>query len=92
MRERAGARLTAFELMPRFGIDLQLKHGMLTRDPTASHSPWYVLMRSQPDEGRRAGRAAGGAGGGASERVLVTDAVMAESEADRMAMWARASR
>ena len=35
MRERAGSRLTAFELMPRFGIDLQLKHGMLARDPTA---------------------------------------------------------
>ncbi len=44
MRERTGSRLTAFELMPRFGIDLQLKHGMLARDPTASLSPWYALV------------------------------------------------
>ena len=44
LRERTGSRLTAFELMPRFGIDLQLKHGMLARDPTASLSPWYALV------------------------------------------------
>ncbi len=29
MRERTGSRLTAFELMPRFGLDLQLKHKMI---------------------------------------------------------------
>src|SRR4051812_17391994 len=44
MRERTGSRLTAFELMPRFGIDLQLRHGMLARDPSASLSPWYALI------------------------------------------------
>ena len=43
LRERTGTRLTAFELMNRFGIDLQLRHGMLARDPAASMSPWYVL-------------------------------------------------
>src|SRR5690606_32843456 len=44
LRERAGARMTACELMPRFGVDLQLGHGMLARDPTASMSPWYALV------------------------------------------------
>ena len=43
MRERAGHTLTAFELMPRFGIDIQLKHKVIERDPSAGPSPWYVL-------------------------------------------------
>ena len=87
LRERAGTRLTAFELMNRFGIDLQLKHGMLARDPTASVSPWYVLAEVSRPKG-----AAPGALQEALEEALgagmVPDAVVAESEADRTAMWA----
>lgn len=87
MRERAGSRLTAFELMPRFGIELQLKHGLLARDPAASLSPWYALIEVN--------RMRGGVGGALQVALeeaigagLVTDAVLAESEADRIAMWA----
>ena len=87
LRERTGSRLTAFELMPRFGLDLQLKHGMLTRDPAASHSPWYALI-----EGNRMKGGAPGALQAALEEALgtglVADAVLAESEGDRIAMWA----
>ena len=87
LRGRAGAGLTAFELMPRFGIELQLKHGMLARDPSASLSPWYVLAEVS--------RAAG-APSGMLQAVLETalgdglaaDAVLAESESDRVLMWA----
>ena len=61
MRERTGSRLTAFELMPRFGIDLQLKHGMLARDPSASVSPWYALIEVN--------RMKGGVPGGNSVRI-----------------------
>ncbi|MGN6487506.1 MAG: FAD-binding oxidoreductase [Devosia sp.] len=87
LRERAGTRLTAFELMNRFGIDLQLQHGMLARDPAASLSPWYVLAEVSRPKG-----AAPGALQAALEEALgaglVPDAVVAESEADRLAMWA----
>jgi FAD/FMN-containing dehydrogenase len=87
LRGRTGSSLTAFELMPRFGIDLQLKHGMLARDPSASPSPWYVLAEIS--------RAAG-APAGMLQSVLETalgdglaaDAVLAESEGDRVLMWA----
>src|SRR3569833_532441 len=52
MRERVGSRLTAFELMPRFGLELQLKHGMIARDPAASLAPWYALVEvSRPKGG-----------------------------------------
>jgi FAD/FMN-containing dehydrogenase len=87
LRGRTGSSLTAFELMPRFGIDLQLKHGMLARDPSAGPSPWYVLAEIS--------RAAG-APAGMLQSVLETalgdglaaDAVLAESEGDRVLMWA----
>jgi D-lactate dehydrogenase (cytochrome) len=86
VRARTGSRLTAFELMPRLGIDLQLKHGMLTRDPTPSLSPWYVLC----EVARLTGGAPGALLAALEEALgtgLVTDAVMAESESDRTAMW-----
>jgi FAD/FMN-containing dehydrogenase len=87
LRERTGSRLTAFELVPRFGFDLQLKHGMLTRDPTASPSPWYALI----EVNRMKGGVPGALQSALEEALsagLVGDAVLAESEADRIAMWA----
>lgn len=87
LRERTGTRLTAFELMPRFGIELQLRHAMLARDPTASLSPWYVLA----EVNRMKGGAPGALQAALEEALgagLVGDAVVAESEADRVLMWA----
>ncbi len=87
LRGRAGGSLTAFELMPRFGIELQRKHGLLARDPTASLSPWYVLAEVSRARGAPAGQlqtaleVALGDG-------LAADAVLAESESDRVLMWA----
>ncbi|MEO8759220.1 MAG: FAD-binding oxidoreductase [Devosia sp.] len=86
-RERIGSRLTAFELMPRFGLDLQLKHNILARDPAASLSPWYALAEVN--------RMTGGVPGvlqaaleEALSRGIVTDASVAQSDADRTLMWA----
>ncbi len=87
LRERTGTRLTAFELMPRFGIDLQLKHGMLARDPSAGLSPWYALCEVSRMKGGEPG-ALQAALEEAIERRLVPDAVIAESESDRISMWA----
>jgi D-lactate dehydrogenase (cytochrome) len=87
MRARAGARLTAFELMPRFGIDLQLKHGLLARDPCAGMSPWYALVEIS----HMAGNSAGVLQAALEEALgdgVVTDASIAQSEADRALMWA----
>ena len=86
LRDRAGPQLTAFELLPRFGLDLQLKHGLIARDPSAGMSPWYALVEIS--------RLKGGAPGAleaaledAFGRGLVADASLAQSEADRIAMW-----
>lgn len=87
LRERIGGRLNAFEIVPQLGLDLQLRHGMLDRDPTAGPSPWYALIEVS--------RMAGGATGAlmaaieaAFESGLIENAVLAESLADRSRMWA----
>ena len=86
MRERTGSRLTAFELMPRFGIDLLLKHGMITHDPSASVSPWYALVEVNRMKGGVPG-ALDAALAEAFERRIVADATLAQSETDRAQMW-----
>nr|WP_314261680.1 FAD-binding oxidoreductase [uncultured Devosia sp.] len=87
MRERIGGRLNAFELVPAIGLDMQLRHGMLDRDPTAGPSPWHGLIEVS--------RMAGGAPGtlqsaveAAFEQGMIDNAVFAESLADRTRMWA----
>jgi FAD/FMN-containing dehydrogenase len=87
LRDRLGRDLTAFELVPRFGFDLQLKHAMLARDPSASLSPWYVLCEVSRAKGDRKG-ALQSALETALILKLVPDVVLAESEADRVLMWA----
>jgi D-lactate dehydrogenase (cytochrome) len=87
LRERVGARLNAFEIVPILGLELQLRHGFLDRDPTAGPSPWYALievsrMKGGPEGTLQAAIEAAFADG------LIDNAVMAESLADRTRMWA----
>ena len=87
IRERAGQTLTAFELMPRIGIDIQLRHGLLARDPAPSASPWYVLVEisrpvgGSPDVLLQTLEAAFG-------KELISDGAVAQTLADRDMMWA----
>src|SRR3954453_15565420 len=43
-QERAGPSLVTFELLPRIGLDLVLRHAPGARDPLSSPHAWYVLM------------------------------------------------
>src|SRR5690606_5723489 len=86
MRERVGTRLTAFELMPRFGIDLLLKHGMIARDPSASVSPWYALIEVNRMKGGTPGALEAGLAE-AYERQMIADATIAQSEGERLSLW-----
>ncbi|ODT83338.1 MAG: hydroxyacid dehydrogenase [Pelagibacterium sp. SCN 64-44] len=87
MRERAGSRLNAFELIPWIGLDIQLRHGMLDADPTASASPWYALIELTRMAGTEPG-ALQATLETAFEKALISDATIAESLADRTRMWA----
>jgi len=83
----AAGDLTSFELMPRNGLDMVLRHAAGCRDPLGASSPWYVLIElSSPAKGslREAmedvltqGLQAG----------LVTDAAIANSLEQAKAFW-----
>src|ERR1700728_235493 len=85
--ERAGAGVTSFELMPRAGVELVLRHGAGCRDPLASPHPWYVLIElsSQAQSGLRAVMEDLLAQG--LERGLIIDATIAESIEQAKAFW-----
>lgn len=87
LRARARRRLSAYEIVPLLGLEMQLRHGLLDRDPTPGPSPWYALIevarlsKGASDTLQRAIEAA-------FEEGLIDSAVFAESLADRTRMWA----
>ncbi|MGC2198604.1 MAG: FAD-binding oxidoreductase [Stellaceae bacterium] len=87
-RAASGDQLTAFELIPRAGLDLALIDVRGTIDPLAAAYPWYVLLEissSETDTGMRAllERLLEAA----LEERLVTDGVIAESGAQAGELW-----
>ncbi len=87
-RETAGGGVTAFELMPRIGIEFVIRHAAMP-EPLAQRSPWYVLIELS-------GHGADGGGVGESlehlleralELGLVTDAAVAASAAQALELW-----
>jgi len=93
-RAVSGDGVTAFELLPRIGIEMVLKHFEGTRPPLETVSPWYVLMEwSTGDSGEKAGTNTGlrrvleAFLEGGFKAGLVVDAVLASSEAQAKELW-----
>ncbi len=81
-----GGTVTAFELIPRIGLDFVLRHVPGTRDPLGAAHPWYVLI----DISLKAGEATGVAADllvEAANKRLILDGVVAQSEAQARALW-----
>jgi FAD/FMN-containing dehydrogenase len=88
LREQVGNRVSAFELISRRSIELVLAHIPGTRDPLAAASPWYVLTNvDDPRIESDLRPALEQALGDAVEDALVTDAALAESDAQAQALW-----
>jgi FAD/FMN-containing dehydrogenase len=88
LREQVGNRVSAFELISRRSIELVLAHIPGTRDPLAAASPWYVLTNvDDPRIESDLRSALEQALGDAVEDALVTDAALAESDAQAQALW-----
>lgn len=85
--EMSAGELTAFELMPRLGIDFVLRHAAGTRDPLSQPFPWYTLIEiaSQREDG--AGTAAEQLLTRALEEGLIADAALAASLAQARDFW-----
>jgi FAD/FMN-containing dehydrogenase len=87
-RAASGDQLTAFELIPRIGLEMAMRHVSAVSDPLGSPRPWYALLEmssSQSDSGLRRSleeflseALAGG---------LVKDGVVATSTAQARDLW-----
>jgi FAD/FMN-containing dehydrogenase len=83
-----GQQLTAFEIMPRIGIEFTVRHTQGARDPLAEPHAWYVLM--EISSGRSAEEAATSMAAileGAFEAGEIEDAAVAQSIADARTFW-----
>lgn len=88
MRAAAGDQLTAFEFMPRFGLELVLKHGQDVQRPLSGDHPALALIEltsPQPDAPLQDLMET--VLGAAMEDGLVEDATIAASGAQVAAMW-----
>jgi FAD/FMN-containing dehydrogenase len=88
LRRAAGDQLTAFEYMPRFGLDMVLKHRRVAVRPLAgSHDSYALLELSSPQEGADLHGMLESVLGKAIEDGLVEDATIAASGAQNHALW-----
>ena len=88
LRAATGDHVSSFELMPRIGIELVLRHLPGTRDPLDTASGWYVLAEvTSPRAGEDVDALLEGGLAAAMDQGEVTDAALARSDADRQAFW-----
>ena len=87
-RALSGDAVTAFELIPRIGLEMCVKHIAGVSDPFAAPHPWYVLTEfssSRPDVSVRGSFDA--LLETAFEEGIIADAVVAESGERQKSLW-----
>ncbi|TAK98845.1 MAG: FAD-binding oxidoreductase [Rhodospirillaceae bacterium] len=87
-RALSGDAVTAFELIPRIGLEMCAKHIAGCSDPFAASHPWYVLIEfstSRPDAAIR--DAFDRLLEGAFEDGTIVDAVVASSLEQAKSLW-----
>ena len=87
-RAATGDLVSAFELIPRIGLDMAVAHVPGVSDPLAESHPWYALIElstSRPDADLRDNFEA--LLGQAMEEGEVVDAVLAASSEQRRGLW-----
>ncbi|WP_018632470.1 FAD-binding oxidoreductase [Neomegalonema perideroedes] len=79
--------VSAFELMPAFGLDLSLRFNPGTTSPLEAPAPWMALVEISGARPEPVAEALEAAFGAAWEAGEITDAAVAASEAQRQALW-----
>jgi FAD/FMN-containing dehydrogenase len=87
LQEATGGLISAFEIVPRIGLEFVLAHIPQTADPLQAASPWYVLIEAASAARLALHETVEAALGDAMQAALVTDAAIAASEAQRAALW-----
>jgi FAD/FMN-containing dehydrogenase len=86
--ERAGPALTAFEILPRIGVEFVLRHGRGARDPFRLPHQWYALFElTSPREDASLAPLAESLLAKGIEAGEITDAVVATSLSQGEALW-----
>jgi D-lactate dehydrogenase (cytochrome) len=83
LREHLGDTVTAFEVIPRIGLEMVLKHIAATSDPLAEPHKWYVLAEASGHDGD----AFEAALAGAPDSGIAADAAVAQSQTQAAALW-----
>ncbi len=87
MQARTGGLLSSFELVSRPTLELVLKNIPNTRDPLSEPSPWYVLMEISGGAGASLETLTQSALEEAMAQDLVSDATLAQNEAQTRSFW-----
>ncbi len=88
LREATGDALSAFELIPRRGLEFALRHVTGVADPLAEPHAWYVLIEVGTGTASESFRALfEDALGTAYESELIEDAAIAENTTQARAFW-----
>src|SRR5215207_7935744 len=88
LRRRTGDQLTAFEFMPRFALEIVLKHAAgAVRPLSGDHAAYALIEFSSPDPELDLREQLEKALGAAFENGAIEDATIAASEAQNAALW-----
>jgi FAD/FMN-containing dehydrogenase len=88
LRTAAGDQVTSFELMPRLGVELTVKHVPGVADPMSQNAPWYLLIElSSPNPRQSLITLLTDTLEDAAARGGILDAMLASSMAQAQAMW-----
>jgi FAD/FMN-containing dehydrogenase len=86
--DAAGPMVTAFEILPRIGLEFVLEHGHDTRDPLRAPHPWYLLFDlTSPRVGEEPHRLAETLLQEGIEAGEIADAVVASSLKQSQELW-----
>ncbi len=85
IRQDLGDSIAGLELMSSFGLDLVTEHFPLLKAPFAEKYPWFLLVEVTGHKGIR--DRVENALADCMEQDLLPDAVIAESESQRIALW-----
>jgi FAD/FMN-containing dehydrogenase len=87
MQAASGGLVTAFELVPRIGLEFVVAHANGARDPLPNQHDWYALIEITSGSPVPLDPMLEDALGAAAEAGLVVDAAIAKSETQRSDLW-----
>ena len=88
LRESSGDRVSSFELIPRIGIELTARHIPGVKDPFKNPYQWHVLCEvTSSRSAERLDDLLTESLAAAFESNLILDAVVAQSDRERQALW-----